>query len=344
LGYACSKLYNLHEPEAEESIGLIGATAEFLCLVRLQSSISAARNVRSRPGLATLIPSPELGHTQRQNPAAEDHTLANATLYNAYHRNRERWFRRIVDSKNLPSAPGFFNSYPRFMESSRTATTYNRLNERYRAMIEWNQHLIAGKSVLDIASHDGRFSFAAYKAGAQYVVGIEARPYLVEAARQNIKQYGADERVHFVEGDIMAELDSGGQFDIVLCFGFFYHTLDHMLLLRKIARLNPSHIIMDSSISIQLGAAIEVGAEEIRQESCAAVADRGTPTLALKGTPTKPALELMLKAAGFFDIEYWNWHNAGIKCWNELKDYYLGKRVTLRAKARFSTAALEATA
>jgi hypothetical protein len=42
----------------------------------------------------------------------------------------------------------------------------------------------------------------------------------------------------------------------------------------------------------------------------------------------------MLKAAGFGEIRHWNWEKAGIKYWADLKDYYLGERVTIRCATK----------
>lgn len=239
-------------------------------------------------------------------------------------RNRERWYRWVVARKNGQATPGFFDRYPRFLSSSTTAATKERLNQRYRALIEWNHHLIEGKRVLDLASHDGRWSFAARQAGASYVRGIEARSHLVEAARANVREYDITD-VDFIEGDIFQELDwLKGEIDTVLCFGFFYHTLNHMSLLHKIAKLKPSHLIMDTAVSLKSGSIIEVEPEIPEEESCGAF-ER------LKGTPTKQALELMLTTAGFYHLEYYDWHHAGITDWRELKAYYLRKRVSLRA-------------
>jgi 2-polyprenyl-3-methyl-5-hydroxy-6-metoxy-1,4-benzoquinol methylase len=85
--------------------------------------------------------------------------------------------------------PGFFDSYPRFYSTSQTGAKPNRLNKRHRALIDSNEAIIRGKSVLDIASHDGRWSLAAYRAGACHVVGIEAREHLVKSAQANMREY-----------------------------------------------------------------------------------------------------------------------------------------------------------
>src|SRR4249919_1385884 len=87
------------------------------------------------------------------------------------------------------SAPGsrkasmFFDDYPRFAETSRTAASMDRLNLRYEAIFAENRDILDGARVLDIASHDGRWSLAALATGARSVVGVEARPGLVANAR-----------------------------------------------------------------------------------------------------------------------------------------------------------------
>jgi 2-polyprenyl-3-methyl-5-hydroxy-6-metoxy-1,4-benzoquinol methylase len=162
-------------------------------------------------------------------------------------------------------------------------------------------------------------------------LGIEARPHLVAAAREQLSHRPGSDRIEFRIGDVMSELPQLSEpFDTVFCFGFLYHMIDHMTLFRAIRRVNPKHLVIDTAISSQPGAVIEVSEEAVDVEAHAAVAESGSPGLALKASPTKSALEMMLKAAGFGEIRYWNWKKAGIKCWADLKDYYLGERVTIR--------------
>ena len=258
------------------------------------------------------------------------------TLFTMLHqrvsyRTRERWFRRVVERRKLERLRGFFDANSGFLTSSQTRAEVNRLNERHRAMIESNRDIISGCRVLDLASHDGRWSFAAAQSGASYVLGIEARAHLVAAAREHLSQRQLGNRVEFRIGDVMSELPQLSEgFDTVFCFGFLYHTIDHMALLRAVRRLNPKHLIVDTRISSQPGAMIELWEEATEFEAAAAFAELGSPGRALKGWPTRSALEMMLHAAGFGEIRYWNWREAGIKCWADLKDYYLGERVTIR--------------
>ncbi len=216
-----------------------------------------------------------------------------------------------------------------------------RLNQRHRALIQSNAAVIAGRRVLDIASHDGRWSLAASMAGAEYVLGIEARQHLAEAARDNMREYGVPAgKVEFVQGDVMVELDKleSGLFDTVFWFGFLYHTIDHMPLLRKIARLKPTSLVIDTTVSGRPGlqpqrqthpSVIEVHDEAIEHESTAAFGDPGNPVRAVRGYPSREALQMMLAAVGFSTLPYYDWRTAGIQRWDDLKNYYLGKRVTV---------------
>jgi len=78
------------------------------------------------------------------------------------------------------SASGnFFDRFPRLRTTSTTDVRGERLEYRYRALIERNGELIRGKRVLDLGSHDGRWMLAALDAGARHVVGIEGRQQLI---------------------------------------------------------------------------------------------------------------------------------------------------------------------
>ena len=59
----------------------------------------------------------------------------------------------------------FAEDYPRFMEVSELVPRPERMNERYEALFAGNRDVFDGARVLDLASHDGRYSFAALKPG-----------------------------------------------------------------------------------------------------------------------------------------------------------------------------------
>ena len=258
--------------------------------------------------------------------------LAISRLRNHYRLSVLRLQRRLSHGDQSDTSGGFFDSFPRFYSTS-TSGFRNRLNKRYRAIIEANHSIIKNCSVLDIASHDGRWSLAANKAGARHVLGIEAREHLVEYARAAMGEYGiSNDEVQFVLGDVFEQLDrlEPEKFDTVFCLGFFYHTVHHMLLLNKIARLRPKHIIMDTCIDLDPDNLVVLQREKVADETAGMVPDAGDQAHILVGTPTKSALDLMLFSAGF-TTKYYDWHQAGIRCWDNLVEYHEGLRVSLVA-------------
>jgi 2-polyprenyl-3-methyl-5-hydroxy-6-metoxy-1,4-benzoquinol methylase len=232
---------------------------------------------------------------------------------------------------DLPVDPGFFDQYPRFFETSETTAFANRLNQRYRACIEWNERLIRGKRVLDIASHDGRWSFAAMKAGAAHVTGIEARDHLVAAARANLAELPLGS-FDFRAGDAFATLDGiePGSIDTVLCLGFFYHVANHMLLLSKIERLKPKHIIIDTAVAADPRSVVVFQVENHEFESDAAQTDAAQKKV-LAGIPSKAALEMMFDSFGW-SFEFYDWCGVGINNWSHIEDYQEKTRLTARVK------------
>ena len=259
--------------------------------------------------------------------------LFRSRLRNRYRQAYLRVERKLTHDKS-DRGGGFYDAYPRFYETSNTVGVPNRLNKRYRALIEPNEAIIRGKSVLDIASHDGRWSFAAHNAGAHYVLGIEARDYLVKHAQDNLRAYQVSEtQVQFMVGDVFEKLDElePDRFETVFCFGFFYHTMHHVLLLNKISRLRPRHLVLDTSIDLDPDAIVVLRSEAVAHEAFGAVPDPGDPEHVLTGVPTKSALELMLSGAGFPSVSYFDWLKAGIKQWDGVVDYHEGRRISLVA-------------
>ena len=131
----------------------------------------------------------------------------------------------------------FFDHFSSFVETSETGRTLDRLNARYLALIHENRELIKGSSVLDLASHDGRFSFAALQNGAT-TRSSASTPNRASStsASANMEHYGvAPDRYDFVNGDMFQEIEAVEPCDVVFCFGILYHINDHMLLLSKIA-------------------------------------------------------------------------------------------------------------
>lgn len=143
----------------------------------------------------------------------------------------------------------FFDHYPRFYQTSHTSPWPHRLNARHTAIIERNASFLKGARVLDIASHDGRWSFAALQAGASHVVGIEPRSELIANARDTFDHYGVESgRYDFRQGDVFGLL-AGDHFDVVLCLGYYYHTIRHAELLDKIERTAARLVVIDTEVT-----------------------------------------------------------------------------------------------
>lgn len=144
---------------------------------------------------------------------------------------------------------GFFDEFRRFYSTSQTSPFPDRLNSRHEAIIAKNAPLFFGKRVLDIASHDGRWTFAALKSGASHVIGIEPRQELIRSARETFDFYDIpQERYDFRCGDVF-DLIEGVQVDIVLCLGFYYHTIRHAELLDRIERTGARLVVIDTEVS-----------------------------------------------------------------------------------------------
>jgi len=238
----------------------------------------------------------------------------------------------------LKSHQNFFDDYPEYIDEEKGLNSYqNRLNKRYNALIRHNKKIIQGKRILDIASHDGRWTFAALKAGAKNVIGIEIVQPAVELAIKNMKMHPEFQgKYEFIEADINKEIMKFKEekFDTIFCFGYFYHTLHQMHLIKEFQRLNPEHIIFDTHTSTLDKPVIELKKMKLKNPN--AFIGRITVRLKnqiLEGWPSKSALELMLEQIGY-DYEYYDWFNQGINNWERLDDYKRRIRFTLVAKRK----------
>ncbi len=203
----------------------------------------------------------------------------------------------------------FFDDHPEFLETSTTAIEVGRLNLRHLAIIDAHRDLLKGARVLDIASHDGRWSFAALEAGAAHVTGIEGRDYLVNNASKTITEKGIDpSRFNFVVGDAHDALTAGvGEFDVVMCLGFMYHTLRYPELLAGIKATKAHHAIIDSKVLPGKERIIRVINQPTERESMAVEDRLSYQGNSLAGTPTRRAIVFMMKAYGFDLVKRTNW-------------------------------------
>jgi hypothetical protein len=233
----------------------------------------------------------------------------------------------------------FFDEYPEFFKTSRTAAFPVRLNLRHQAIIESNSDILSGARVLDLASHDGRWSFAALKAGAEHVTGLEARGELVHNANTLFAKYGVPaEDYQFIEGDMFRILQERTfDVDVVLCLGFVYHTLRYGELFHGIMAARPQYCVLDTKVHRSDEPLVRVLTNRTGVQGHGADDDLSEGGLTLAGYPSVAALELMLDVYGFDVEEQFDW--GGLLATlprrpRAVRGYARGERVTLRCRSR----------
>lgn len=180
-------------------------------------------------------------------------------------------------------------------------TTIHRLHQRHRLIIEPFQPQIQGARVLDLACHDGRWSYALAAAGAAEVIGVETRQELIDRFQQfPDREFKA--RVSITRNDLYTEMEAraaaGERFDVVAVYGIFYHVMDHFRLLDLARRLSPELIIIDSEFIRADNAIVQVLKEEV-SNPLNAVTDVPGRSHTVVGVPSLRATEFMAEALGY---------------------------------------------
>ena len=246
----------------------------------------------------------------------------------------------------------FFDRYPRFFSSSQTAAHADRLNARHEVIIERHRELLSGRRVLDLASHDGRWSFAALQAGASHVVGLEARAHLVDNARENLAAYGVSaDRYEFRQGDLFTLLATESfEVDLILCLGFLYHTHRHVELVQRISATEARQVIVDTEIvprELTKAAAgrdprdserliwknpfvVQLLLDPVEHEAMAVGDELTRDGHALVGRPSAEAVGLLFSHFGFTVSEV-DWSEVIAAGYRQINDYKQGWRSTFLA-------------
>jgi hypothetical protein len=226
-----------------------------------------------------------------------------------------------------PEMQNFFDRYPRFLTTSVVGTQPEhgqRLHWRWRAIVAENLALFDNANVLDLASHDGRWSMAALDAKAASVVGIEGRQNLVDNARETLGGYGVYDSAKFIVGDVLAVMPKiDPAIDLILNLGFLYHTPRHYEVFEQMARLKPKAIILDTSVAAKAVHAITRYSIEKTTWPGAAIGDGR----AIIGLPSPRMIEIFTEFFGY-SLSAVDWHALGITDWTGVEDYRDERRRT----------------
>ncbi len=210
------------------------------------------------------------------------------------------------------------------------------MDQRYEALFVANRDIFAGARVLDLASHDGRWSFAALQAGAAHVTGVEVRQNFVDSAREIFAYYEQDpETYRFICRDVFDVLASEKfEVDLVLCLGYLYHTYRHTELLYRIHELAPSYMILDTLVTSGKRATASLFLEKNPEHLLSAARDPFSLDRVLVAHPSVPALRLMVGAYGY-EVEGsydWSARLSALPRTAGLEDYARDGRVTWRCR------------
>ena len=169
-----------------------------------------------------------------------------------------------------------------------------RMNRRHARIVAPFKEDLIGAQVLDLAAHDGRWSYALAE-HAERVVGVEARPDLIDRFAQYPAgpQHG---RVKLVCDDIYRDLDKrlirDETFDAVMLFGIYYHVMDHYGLLARVTQLEPELIVIDSEFMVDRNPIIQM-VKERTDNPLNAIAQVPGQEVTMKGVPSTGAMERM---------------------------------------------------
>ena len=145
------------------------------------------------------------------------------------------------------------------------ATKVNRHIQRYnyffKPLLSKYNGSLKGKRILDLACNAGYWSLKAIENECEYVLGIDVRQMHIDQANLVFEVKGIDrKRYEFVNSDIYKfNFSEYGHFDIVFCFGIFYHINRPIELFEIMSFCNV--VLLDTSVLNMAGPFIELKRE-----------------------------------------------------------------------------------
>lgn len=129
----------------------------------------------------------------------------------------------------------------------------NRQEQRRRyffeALLRAAGGTLSGRRVLDLGCSAGFWALQAAEAGADFVLGIDARDWHVEQAKLVFEAKGIDPaRWRFEQANVFG-YELRERFDVVLCLGLLDHVAKPVELFETIAAAEPQLVVIDTQIS-----------------------------------------------------------------------------------------------
>lgn len=129
----------------------------------------------------------------------------------------------------------------------------NRQRERYRyffaALLELTGGSLAGRRVLDLGCNAGFWSLAAAEAGADFVLGVDARQSYLDQAALVFEAKGIDASRYRFERANIFELALAERFDVVLCLGLMSVLCKPFELFELMSGAGAELIVIDTEVS-----------------------------------------------------------------------------------------------
>ena len=122
----------------------------------------------------------------------------------------------------------------------------------------------------------------------------------------------------------------------MICLGFIYHTIRYGELFSGIIGTSPRHCILDTKVIHGDEPLVRLNVNRTGVQSHAAEDKVSHGRRAVAGWPSLPALKLILDVYDLDVEEQYDWPAllATLPNAAALRDYHVGKRVTLRCRAR----------
>lgn len=218
---------------------------------------------------------------------------------------------------------GFFQFIGGLPHYAGQAGVAERMDRRHERLIDPLRPALQGARVLDLAAHDGRWSYAFAAAGARQVIGVEGRQELINRFTQ-YPDDDARQRVTLIHADIFDYLESAIAaeecFDVVAVLGIFYHIMDHARLLSLIAQVQPRLVVIDSEFARRPGPVIAL-VRERTDVHLNAIPARAGQNMRVKGVPSRAAMEVMAEDAGF-KLDWIDWDSLPEEKRTGVADYF----------------------